>query len=51
MALFPAAGIVLFGLVSAACFFATGLRYHLRCLRAGRAVRRAGPEAAPSSRP
>jgi serine/threonine-protein kinase len=44
MALFPAAGIALFGLVSAACFFATGLRYRLR---AGRAARRADPEVRP----
>ena len=41
MALFPAVGIALFGLVSAACFFATGLRYRLRRLRARRTVRRA----------
>ena len=45
MALFPAAGIALFGLVSAACFFATGLRYRLRRLRAGRAD--AGPTSTP----
>ncbi|MBX6315701.1 MAG: serine/threonine protein kinase, partial [Isosphaeraceae bacterium] len=34
MALFPRAGPLLFGLVSAVCFFATGLKYHLRRRRA-----------------
>ena len=44
LALYPTFGIALFGLVSAACFFATGLRYRLRRLRARRTVRRADTE-------
>jgi hypothetical protein len=34
MALFPEVAVSIFGLVSAACFFATGLKYHLRRRRA-----------------
>ena len=37
MALFPDVGITLFGLISGACFFIPGLKYHRQRLRADRA--------------
>lgn len=40
MALFPRVAPLIFGLVAASCFFATGLKYHLRRHRARRIARR-----------
>ncbi len=39
MALFPKVAPMIFGLVAASCFFATGLKYHLRLRRALRIAR------------
>ena len=38
MALFPHVGVLLFGLVSAACFFFPGLKYHRQRLRGLRGI-------------
>jgi serine/threonine-protein kinase len=42
MALFPRVAPLIFGLVAASCFFATGLKYHLRRLRSARIAERSG---------
>lgn len=44
MALFPGVAPLIFGLVAASCFFATGLKYHLRRHRAQRISRLASEE-------
>jgi serine/threonine-protein kinase len=46
MALYPAYGPLMFGLVTAVCFFVPGLKYHLQRLRTRRAQQAAREEAA-----
>jgi serine/threonine-protein kinase len=47
MAAFPRFAPIVFGVVAASCFFATGLKYHLRHLQAERLIAAgSGPPAA-----
>ncbi|WP_422926926.1 serine/threonine-protein kinase [Singulisphaera sp. PoT] len=45
MALYPRFAPIIFGVVGAFCFLSTGIKYHLRHIRARRLLERASPEA------